>query len=449
METISFYNDNAITVCSGAQFPAVWENVKRRIDSCKDSVHTLVREIINNVRLYGDKSVREYTIRFDHVQLQTWCLGSDALEQAYAHVNKENPALIAALEQAAGTIRRFAEVQYAQLEDVRLTVTPGVTVGQRVIPVGRAGIYVPGGRYPLVSTVLMGVIPAKVAGVRTVVLATPPGFGCVPSEAILAAAKLAGVDAVYVMGGAQAIAALAYGTESVPRVDVIAGPGNSYVAEAKRQVFGDVGIDLIAGPTDVLIAADNEALRGINSRLIAFDMLAQAEHDPLAAVRVLLPDMETARAVCCELGNACSTYQGNLDTALESLTRNGLMVLYESLEEAVHIANTIAPEHLELFGTKMEVQSSQFINYGSMFIGTHSGEVLGDYAAGVNHTLPTLGSARFSSGLSVHAFIKKVTTVQCKPGAGLNSLLETSMTIAEAEGLFWHKQSAQARLGRN
>jgi histidinol dehydrogenase len=323
-----------------------------------------------------------------------------------------------------------------------------------VIPVEKAAVYVPAGRFPLISSVLMGVIPAIVAGVGDVVVASPPLENGLPDTSIMAAAYLAGAEQVLAIGGAQAVAALALGTETVPRVDVIAGPGNKYVAAAKRLLFGEVGIDFVAGPTDVLIVAGE----GADADTIAADMLAQAEHDPDARARVLVGSRLVSGTIAAAIERRLASLPTE-KTARASLDAGGLIVIYHNREEAVRIANIIAPEHLELQGKDVEAWAddspvypecsaagpAHFRNFGALFIGDAAAEVLGDYSAGTNHTLPTSGTARFSGGLSVRHFLKTVTSLRCTRHAGYAKTVAAAETIARAEGLAAHAESAGLR----
>jgi histidinol dehydrogenase len=344
---------------------------------------------------------------------------------------------------------------------------PGLVTGQRVIPVERAAVYAPGGRFPLVSTVLMGLIPALSAGVEEAILASPPGPDCLPDRRILAAAALAGrvcgkSPRIFSLGGAQAIAALALGTETIPQVDIIAGPGNKYVAAAKRLLYGQVGIDFVAGPTDVLIIAEPETARPAElarpaklataAELVSADMLAQAEHDPDARARALVPRIgEGGRVFAEEIRKALDRRLRDLPTresARASLEAGGLIVIYRDQGEAIRIANAIAPEHLELQTCEPESWIPLLKNYGSLFIGPLAAEALGDYSAGINHTLPTSGSARFTGGLSVRHFLKTVTTLRCKPGEAFEAARRAAVLIAGAEGLAAHGESAGIRGNR-
>jgi histidinol dehydrogenase len=347
--------------------------------------------------------------------------------------------LAQALEVAAGHITDFARRQRSQFTDFEYEMAAGLWTGQKVIPVGRAAVYVPAGRFPLISSALMGIIPALVAGVDEVCAVSPPLEDGLPDWRIMAAAHLAGAHRLFAVGGAQAIAALALGTETIPQADIIAGPGNKYIATAKRLLSGEVGIDFVAGPTDVLVIADESA----NPDLIAADMLAQAEHDPDARARALVKDRETAARIGAALERRLALLPTE-QTARASLNAGGLIVIYHRTAEAVRIANTIAPEHLELSGTAMEL-IPRLKNYGALFIGEAAAEVLGDYSAGTNHTLPTSGSARFSGGLSVRHILKTVTTHRCMSGEGYDKAVNAAAVIAKAEGLIAHSESAAAR----
>jgi histidinol dehydrogenase len=390
-------------------------------------------------------------------------------------MKRGEPELAAAMELAAEHLRRFSLEQKKQFTNFEYEMEGGLITGQRVIPVERAAVYVPGGRFPLISTVLMGLIPGCAAGVGELCLASPPGGDGLPDRRILAAAALAGdrgglFPRIFSMGGAQAVAALALGTETVPRCDLIVGPGNKYVAAAKRLLYGEVGIDFIAGPTDVLIIAEPGALRrpgragaaGLASAddftptddlaagadLAAADMLAQAEHDPDARARVLVPD--SGGAFTEEILAALERRLERLPTAAiarSSLDSGGLIISYGDREEGIRAANAVAPEHLELLVEEPEPWIAGLRNYGSLFVGSLSAEVLGDYSAGINHTLPTSGSARFTGGLSVRHFLKTATTLRCLPGPGFEEARRAAEIIAGAEGLAGHAQSAAVRRG--
>ncbi|HNT29010.1 MAG TPA: histidinol dehydrogenase, partial [bacterium] len=351
-----------------------------------------VRAIIDDVKRRGDEAVRFYTETFDLVKLSDLRVPESELEKGLAEIT---PELKKALELAAGNIRRFAEAQRKGLTDMSIETMPGVIAGQRVIPVERAGIYAPGGRFPLPSSVLMGVIPALAAGVKEVALFTPPRKDGTILPAIRAAALIAGCREVYRVGGVQAVAAMAYGTATIRPVQVIAGPGNRFVAAAKKQVYGAVGIDFIAGPSEVLIIADDSA----DPRVVAADLLAQAEHDPDASAILLTTSGKLAQAVAAEVERQLALLP-TAGTARPSIEDNGLIVLCDSLDDAVTVANKKAPEHLELDIRDAEKLVPRLTNYGALFIGARSAEALGDYAAGPNHTLPTGGAARYTGGLS-------------------------------------------------
>jgi histidinol dehydrogenase len=355
-----------------------------------------------------------------------------------------------------------------QFKDFEFEIDSGLVTGQRIIPVQKAAIYVPAGRFPLFSSVLMGLIPAFCAGVDQVIFSSPPMEDGIPDRKILAAAAIAimacgfplGDDntvckklRIFSIGGAQAVAALAFGiysgdlqsggAEIVPRVDVIAGPGNRFVTCAKRLLFGEVGIDFLAGPSDVLIIAERDSNPNA-AEFAAADMLAQAEHDPDARARVLVPDKTFADEIKSAVERRLSLLP-TAKTARFSLEAGGLIIVYDKMEEAVRIANEIAPEHLELQTANDDKWIPLLKNYGSLFIGPLCAEVLGDYSAGINHTLPTETSARFTGGLSVRHFIKTVTTLRCTPGEGFEKVRHAAEIIGRAEGLEGHAQSALSR----
>lgn len=409
-----------------------------------NTVDAAVRRTIDEVRSGGDAALRRLAARFDRSSPERLEVPASELEGALDALRAREPDLVEALEYARANIAAFAEAQRRQFRDFELEVGPGLFAGQRVIPVARAGVYVPAGRFPLVSTVLMGVVPALAAGVEELVVVSPPLEDGLPDRRILAAAALAGARRVFAVGGAQAVAALALGTESVPRVDVVVGPGNKYVAAAKRLLFGEVGIDFVAGPTDVLVVAD----AGADQELVAADLLAQAEHDPDARARALVPDRRTAELVAAAVERRLASLP-TADIARASLRAGGVVLIYGDRDEAVAAADRIAPEHLELHGDGAASWAPLFRNYGSLFIGAAAAEVLGDYSAGINHTLPTSGSARFTGGLSVRHFLKTATTLRCAPGSGYAASVAAAERIAEAEGLAGHRAAATARRGRD
>jgi histidinol dehydrogenase len=431
-------------IITAAEFGAYWQALK--IQEEDGAAAATVREIIAGIRREGGKAAREFSARFDRSVPENPEASPETAAAAYRAMKEGEPELAESLEFAARNIRKFAERQRAQFVDFEFEIAPGLFTGQRVIPVGRAGIYAPGGRYPLVSSVLMGVIPALAAGVGEVILASPPGADGLPDRRILAAAYLAGARRIFAIGGAHAIAAMALGAGTIPRVDVIAGPGNKYVAAAKRLLFGETGIDFIAGPTDVLIIADGRDpdSGGSPEDIIAADLLAQAEHDPDARARALLPGRDMAGRVAAAVEKRLASLP-DAAAAQASLETGGLIVIYKSMEEAAHIANVIAPEHLELQVETPDSWIPLLANYGSLFVGSRAAEVLGDYSAGINHTLPTSGSARFSAGLSVRHFLKTPTSLRCGPGPGFDAARLAAERIARAEGLAGHAAAAAAR----
>jgi histidinol dehydrogenase len=405
---------------------------RRRLDlSGLDQERTAVREIVARVAAEGDAALREYEERFDG-----WKAGPDeGLEVARAEISAAlvslDPGARSALELAARRIRDFHEVQLYP-ESVGRT---GLQLLTR--PVRRAGIYVPGGRAAYPSTVLMGAIPARVAGVEEVVVATPPRpDGSVPA-AILAAAEIAGVDTVYRMGGAQAVAALAQGTSSIPRVDVLAGPGNVYVTLAKREVFGSVGVDGIAGPTEILVVADQTA----SPLHVAADLASQLEHDPLAWAVLVTPSEELAAAV----GGEFELLLRRLDRAEVISAAHGCIVMVDSTREALEVANEFGPEHLELVVEDAERWVPAVTNAGAVFVGAYAAVSLGDYVIGTNHTLPTAGSARFGSPLGVHTFLRR-TSVAKLDRDDLRELQWAARELARLEGLTAHAYAVEVRL---
>jgi histidinol dehydrogenase len=436
-------------IIQGGEFDRYWRSLASGEEASGQAVDAAVREIITAVRAEGDRALRRYAALFDKSSPEKPELDPLIPREAWRELKSGEPELAAALELAAAHIKRFSLEQKKQFRDFEYEMEDGLITGQRVIPVERAAVYVPGGRFPLISTVLMGLIPGYAAGVEELLLASPPTEDGLPDRRILAAAALAEEQGgralrIFSMGGAQAIATLALGTETVPRCDLIAGPGNKYVAAAKKLLYGETGIDFIAGPSDVLIIAGLES----EADLIAADMLAQAEHDPEARARALIPaDVEALGAGILDALERRLERLPTAASARASLDSGGLIVRYRDREEAVRIANAIAPEHLELLAGEPERWLGGLKNYGSLFIGPLSAEVLGDYSAGINHTLPTLGSARFTSGLSVRQFLKTLTTLRCLPGPGFEKTRGAAECIARAEGLAGHAQSAAARRG--
>ena len=398
------------------------------------NVTDAVAEIIRNVRERGDAALREYTEKFDKATPESLTVTPAEMQEALASVE---PDFIRILEKAAANIRKFHSRQVRN--SFIINDEPGIVMGQKVIPVDRAGVYVPGGTAPLSSTVLMDVIPAKIAGVKEVILATPPGPDGKINPAILAAAKVAGADRIVKAGGAQAIAALAYGTESVPKADKIVGPGNAFVAEAKRQVYGTVSIDMIAGPSEILIAADGKS----NPAFLAADLLSQAEHDKVATAVLVTDSMELAEKVRDELEKQIPMLDRS-DIARVSIDKNGKIIVAENLKTVIEITNEIAPEHLELCLDNPFDWLDSIRHAGSVFLGRNCPEALGDYLAGPNHTLPTQGTAKFSSPLSIDDFVKKTQYTYFTREA-LAQVAEDVAAFARMEGLTGHAKSATIR----
>ncbi len=434
------------------KFDSFWKKNTRRSEDLE--TEKVVKKIIAEVREKGDAAVRKFASKFDKSSPKQLEVPFSEAKRALEQLCANEPSLAQALELAAKHIKRFSDKQREQFADFEFEMEPGLVTSQRILPIERAAIYVPGGRFPLFSSVLMCIIPAFSAGVEEVILSSPPTKDGLPDKKILAAAAVAAEAAgnkkvrVFAIGGAQAIAALALGTKSVPRVDVIAGPGNKFVAAAKRQLFGEVGIDFIAGPTDVLVIADGQSDGDIDKTadLVAADMLGQAEHDPDARARALVPSEELAEKILAAIERRIKKLPTE-KTARASLDTGGLIVVYETREDAIRIANTIAPEHLELQIADADNWIPQLKNYGSLFIGSLCAEVLGDYSAGINHTLPTSTSARFTGGLSVRHFLKTVTTLRCAQGEGFERARNAAEALARAEGLEGHALSAAARKG--
>ena len=399
------------------------------------SVEDIVADIIATVRRDGDKALFDYTARFDKAALSELRVSAEEIDEALAAVE---PEFVAILQKAAANIRKFHEAQ--KRTSFILNDTDGVVMGQKIIPVDRAGLYVPGGTAAYPSTVLMDAIPAKIAGVREVVMVTPPSADGKVNPAILAAASVAGVDRIYKVGGAQAIAALAYGTESIPKVDKIVGPGNAFVAEAKKQVFGTVSIDMIAGPSEILIVADGKT----NPKYAAADLLSQAEHDKNASAVLVTDSMALAQAVSAELERQIPLLD-RAGIARASIDNNGKIIVADTLDVVIDIANEIAPEHLELCVDNPFDWLDKIRHAGSVFMGRNCPEALGDYLAGPNHTLPTSGTAKFSSPLSVDDFIKK-TQYTYFTAAALKKVAYDVAAFAEKEGLTGHAKSAVIRL---
>ena len=428
----------------------------------------IVKDVLNDVKNRGDAALAEYGAKFDVSAPKTLEIPQEELKAAAEKMQRDNPDLYGALTYSHDLALRFAKKQRESFDDFETELEPGVFTGQKNIPVERAGVYVPAGRFPLVSTVVMTITPAVAAGVKEIVLCTPPrvhpadksaaeqaGLGVsgkpfvggkpYADEGIMAAAYICGATKVFACGGSQAIGAMAFGTQTIPRVDVIVGPGNKFVAEAKKLVYGTVGIDMVAGPTEVFIIADKTA----NPAWVAADLLAQAEHDIVAQPVMATNDRALANAVAAEIEKQLAVLPTRA-VAEQSIANCGRIILCDTLEQAAEVANRKAPEHLELAmdaGTERDKIAALVHNYGSLFIGHGSAEVFGDYAAGLNHTLPTSGSARFTGGLSVRVFLKTVTTLRTVEGSkGAIASAKASGFLGDAEGLAGHARAARIRI---
>ena len=398
------------------------------------SVEGVVAEIIANVIKNGDDALKAYAEKFDGVKLENLEVTKEEIESAYQNADK---AFVSVLEEAAENIREFHLRQVR--EGFKIERKKGVVVGQKITAIEKVGLYVPGGTAAYPSTVLMDSIPAKIAGCKEIVMVTPPAKDGSVNPDILAAAKVAGVTRIFKVGGAQAVAALAYGTESVPKVDKIVGPGNAYVAEAKKQVFGKVSIDMIAGPSEILIVADSLC----NPEHIAADLLSQAEHDKMASAVLVTDSMAFAEAVSAELERQIPLLPRK-EIARKSIDDNGKIIVADDLMQAIKISNEIAPEHLELCVENPFVYLEKVKHAGSVFLGKNCPEAFGDYFAGPNHTLPTSGTARFSSPLSVDDFVKKTQFCYYTEEA-LCEVADKVALFAEKEGLQAHAKSATVR----
>ena len=419
------------------EYGAVSDNEIFARTSSSQDVSGVVAPIIADVRSRGDQALRDYTRKFDGVDIDSIEVPRSEIEAAF---NASDPGFIRVLEKAAANIRSYHSRQ--KRESFVISEDKGIVLGQKIVPVAVAGIYVPGGTAAYPSTVLMDTIPAKIAGVGQVVMVTPPGRDGRISQAVLAAARVAGVDRVFRVGGAQAVAALAYGTQSIPKADKIVGPGNIFVAEAKKQVSGVVSIDMIAGPSEILIIADGAS----DPRVVAADMLSQAEHDRNASAVLVTDSRALADKVAKELETQLSVLPRQ-EIARASIETNGKIIIASSIEQAIEISDRIAPEHLEVCVDNPFDYLDSIRNAGSVFLGRSCPEALGDYLAGPNHTLPTSGTARFSSPLSVDDFIKKYQFTYYTPQA-LSAVADDIALFARREGLEAHARSALVREGK-
>ena len=412
------------------------ELVRRDVD-VDMAIEDTVRSIIRDVRLRGDQAVLEFTSRFDQFEPSSEFdleLSAETIESCYQRLPVE---LQNTLTAAANRIKQFHEREMIQpwsyVED------DGTQLGQLVNPIDTVGVYVPGGKAAYPSSVLMTTIPAKVAGVNEIIMSVPTPRGEL-NDAVVAAAKIAGVDRIFTMGGAQAVAAMAYGTEVIPKVDKIVGPGNAYVATAKKMVFGDVGIDMIAGPSEVVVICDDSA----DPDWVAMDLFAQAEHDELAQSIAITTSPQMRDKVIASIDRLIKTMQRQ-EIINQSLSNHGGIVLVENLSQAAEVANFIAPEHLELMLENPEEIMGEIKHAGAIFVGKFSAEALGDYCAGPNHVLPTSGTARFSSPLGVYDFQKRTSVINASP-EGADQMAKIATVLAASEGLTAHEQSARYRL---
>ncbi len=398
-------------------------------------VRGAVERILQGVETRGDAAVREYSQRFDRWSPASFRLAPSQIAELTAQVPAQ---VLEDMRFAQAQVRRFAEAQRAALQDIEVETLPGVFLGHKNIPVASAGCYIPGGKYPLVSSAHMSIVPAKVAGVKRVVACTPPSNGQLPA-ATVAAMALAGADEIYVLGGVQAIAALGLGTETMPPVDMIVGPGNAYVAEAKRQLFGRVGIDLFAGPSEVLVIADDSA----DAEMVAIDLLGQAEHGVSSPAILLTTSRRLAREVEPEIARQLR----GLPTAGVAWRDHGQVILAENSEECVEIADRLACEHVEILTENPQFYLDRLTNYGSLFLGPETTVPYGDLVIGTNHTLPTSGAARYTGGLWVGKYLKTVTYQRCTPEAS-REIGAVCSRLSELEGIWGHKAQADLRVKR-
>ena len=423
-----------ITKANGKAEYALIENLKKRAGEADQKIVDIVSTIIRNVKENGDDAVREYTVRFDGSVPKKTVITKEELQ---SYLDMVDDDFKSAIIKAKDNIYDF-HLRQAQ-QSWMTTKENGVIMGQRVRGLHRVGIYVPGGTAAYPSSVLMNAVPAKIAGVKEIIMVTPPGKDGNPNPNIMAAAAVAGVDKVFMVGGAQAVAALAYGTERIPKVDKIVGPGNIFVAIAKKLLYGIVDIDMVAGPSEILIVADKTA----DPSFLAADLMSQAEHDKLASAILLTTSADLARATLHEIDKQIKDLERQ-NIIEESLENYGEIIVCESLEQAISFANELAPEHLELCVSEPLKYIGKVDNAGSVFLGNFSPEPLGDYFAGPNHVLPTSGTARFFSPLGVDSFVKKSSFIYYTPQE-LSKAKDDIITLAESEGLTAHANSISVR----
>lgn len=416
----------------------IMKEAKVRTEEDKKKLTQIVGDMIDDVKNRKDEALKEYSQRFDGSKRESFLVSKEELQEAYAQLSFQE---IEDLKKAASHIRAFAKAQRETIKPLEnFSPAPGIFLGHRIIPVKSCCCYVPGGNYPLYSTALMLIIPAKAAGVARVAACSPVMKGTDRiNPKTLVAMDIAGADEIYGVGGAQAIAAFSYGTQEIQPVDMIVGPGNQYVTEAKRQCYGQVGIDFVAGPSEVLVIADGSG----TPEIVAADLLAQSEHDPNAKGMLITTDEKFGQAVIEAVEKELS-WLSTAAIAEQSWQTYGEVVLAESLEEAVQIANAYAPEHLELNLSDPDSIKDRLYNYGSLFIGENTAEVFGDYASGTNHTLPTLRAARYTGGVWVGTFLKTCTHQSMTPEA-MKELAPLVERMAQGEGLMGHAQAAKVR----
>ena len=416
----------------------IMKEARVRTEEDKKKLIQIVGDMIDDVKNRKDEALREYSQRFDGSKRESFLVSKEEIQEAYAQLS---PQEIEDLKKAASHIRAFAKAQRETIKPLEnFSPAPGIFLGHRIIPVKSCCCYVPGGNYPLYSTALMLIIPAKAAGVARVAACSPVMKGTDRiNPKTLVAMDIAGADEIYGVGGAQAIAAFSYGTQEIQPVDMIVGPGNQYVTEAKRQCYGQVGIDFVAGPSEVLVIADGSG----TPEIVAADLLAQSEHDPNAKGMLITTDEKFGQAVIEAVEKELS-WLSTAAIAEQSWQTYGEVVLVESLEEAVQIANAYAPEHLELNLSDPDSIKDRLYNYGSLFIGENTAEVFGDYASGTNHTLPTLRAARYTGGVWVGTFLKTCTHQSMTPEA-MKELAPLVERMAQGEGLMGHAQAAKVR----
>lgn len=406
--------------------------------SFRTDIGEVVHQIIEAVRAGGDAAVREYSARFDRWEPESFRLSPEEIEALVARVDEET---LDDIRFAQAQVRRFAEAQRASMTDVEVETLPGVFLGHRHVPVGAAAAYVPGGRYPMVASAHMSVVTAKVAGVGRVAACTPPFEGS-PTAATVAAMHLGGADEIYVLGGVQALAALALGTETIARVDLLVGPGNAYVAEAKRQLFGEVGIDLLAGPTEILVIADEHA----DPEVVAADLVGQAEHGPTSPAVLITTSAELGQRVAAEVERQLAADLSTAETAAAAWHEHGAIHVVDTREQAAALADRHALEHVEILTAEPRWYLARLRNYGALFLGEGTTVAYGDKTIGTNHILPTAGAARYSGGLWVGKFLKTVTHQEVRSPESALLIGETCARQCRVEGFEAHARSCDVRV---